>query len=100
MMSLEVAHNAQPDIPKGRTVSDNVDNIILEHLKRFQAKLDRIEQKLDEQTMRMGNVEVSLAAVRRDLGHGDEVRAEQSVRLDHLSQRIDRIERRLELKDA
>ncbi|MDO5625553.1 MAG: hypothetical protein Q4G71_12805 [Pseudomonadota bacterium] len=76
---------------------DNVENLLLEHLKRFQASQDRIEKKLDEHTARLGRIEVSLAGVRRDLAHGEEGAAEKSVRMDTLSERIDRIERRLEI---
>jgi hypothetical protein len=35
----------------------------------------------------------------RDVAHADEGAAEQSVRIDHLMERIDRIERRLELRE-
>ena len=80
-------------------MSENIENIILEHLKRFQTGQDRIERKLDEHTQRLGRIEVAIAGVRRDSIHNDESWAEQSVRIDGLSERLERIERRLEIAD-
>ena len=78
-------------------MSENVENLILEHLKRFQAGQDRIERKIDEHTQRLGRIEIALAGLRRDIAHNEEAWAEQSHRMDHLVERIERIERRLEL---
>jgi len=78
-------------------MNDNVENLMLEHLKRFQAGQDRIEHVLLELKQRMGRM--ALAFARANGGH-EESYAEQSVRLDHLAERVDRIERRLELSHA
>jgi len=75
-------------------MTDNVENLMLEHLKRFQAGQDRIEHVLSELKQRMGRIELAFA---RANGSHEESYAEQSVRIDYLSDRIDRIERRLEL---
>ena len=76
---------------------EQLDNLILDHLKRFQATQDRIEHKLDEHTQRLGRIEIAIAGLRRDLAHSDEAYAEQNLRMDRISERIERIERRLEL---
>jgi hypothetical protein len=78
-------------------MTDNIENMLLEHLKRFQATLERIERKQEETITRIGHLEVSVAGLRRDIAHGEEVDASGAVRIDRLSERIDRIERRLEL---
>ena len=78
-------------------MTDNVENLTLEHLKRFQATLDRVENKITELTGRMGNVEGSLASVIQHLGHLAGADAAQQLAIDNVSQRLDRIERRLEL---
>ena len=78
-------------------MADNVENLMLEHLKRFQATLDRVEHRLDELTGRMANVEGSLASVIQHLGHLAGADASQQLAIDHVNQRLDRIERRLEL---
>lgn len=76
---------------------NNTENLMLEHLKRFQAGQDRIEKKLDEVVSRLGNLEMSVAGIRRDLAHLEENDAIMSVRMDRLNERVERIERRLEL---
>ncbi|MDR2186554.1 MAG: hypothetical protein LBE62_00710 [Azonexus sp.] len=48
----------------------NIENLMLEHLKKFQATLERMENKIDE----------------------------HSIRMDRIIERIERIERRLELQ--
>lgn len=78
-------------------MTDNTENLILEHLKRFQAGQDRIERELKEIKGRLSQIEISMAGVRGDIAHiaGDQAR--QQVTMDSLSDRIERIERRLEL---
>jgi predicted trehalose synthase len=78
-------------------MTDQTESLMLEHLKRFQATLDRVERKQEETVSRIGHLEVSLAGLRRDIAHGDEIDASGAVRMDRLSERLDRIERRLEL---
>lgn len=78
-------------------MTDTIENLLLEHLKRFQATLERVERKLDDLTDRMGRVEVSVAGHRRELGVAEENTAAISVRVDRINERLDRIERRLEL---
>ena len=64
--------------------------LVLEHLRGIRTSLDALHQKVDGLTERMGNVEQSIAHL---YANG----AEQSVRIDRLSNRVERIERRLEL---
>ncbi|HYW15534.1 MAG TPA: hypothetical protein VE891_05200 [Allosphingosinicella sp.] len=78
-------------------MTDNVENLMLEHLKRFQATLDRVESKITELTSRTANVEGSLASVIQHLGHLAGADAAQQLAIDNVGQRLDRIERRLEL---
>lgn len=78
-------------------MSEQIDNLILEHLKRFQAGQDRIESKLDEIVMRLGQLEVATASIKGEVAHGEATDASLSVRLDAAMKRLDRIEKRLEL---
>ena len=71
-------------------MTDETTNLVLEHLKRFQASLDRVERKQDEVILRLGRLETAVAVLQGDY-------AGLSVRLDRVGERIDRIERRLEL---
>jgi uncharacterized coiled-coil protein SlyX len=80
-------------------MTDNVENLMLEHMKRFQATLDRVESKMGELTNRMANIEGSLASVIQHLGHLAGADAAQQLAIDNVGRRLDRIERRLELAD-
>lgn len=72
---------------------DNVENLILEHLRAIRAGIDRTETKLSELVLRVAAVESHLGPMLGEIVAVNE-------RLDHQSQRIDRIERRLHLVDA
>lgn len=78
-------------------MTDGIENLILEHLKRFQVDLAAARERDSEMLTRLGRLEVAIAGLRRDIAHFDEAAAEQSLRLDRLVERVDRIERRLEL---
>ena len=78
-------------------MADNVDNLVLEHLKRLQAALDRVERKQDEMVARMSNLEGAVASIMQHLAHLSAADAAQQVAIDNVSRRLDRIERRLEL---
>ena len=78
-------------------MTENVENLILEHLKRFQATLERVEGKQDEMFTRIANLEGAVAAVMQHLGGLAAADAAQQLAIDNVSRRLDRIERRLEL---
>ncbi len=78
-------------------MNDNVGNLVLEHMKRFQASLDRMEGKLSDLTNRMSNVESGMASVIQHLGHLAAADAAQQISIDRINDRLDRIERRLDL---
>ncbi|MFT3818581.1 MAG: hypothetical protein QM750_13235 [Rubrivivax sp.] len=92
--SLHTAHR----LPyTASTMAETIENLLLEHMKRFQATIDRVERKCDELIVRMGQVESGIAGLRRDFAHSDENIAILSVRMDRIGERIDRIEQRLDL---
>ncbi len=78
-------------------MTENTENIILEHLKRFQAGQDRIERKLEELMRRISNLEGGQASIIQHLGHLSAADAQQQVASDGFNLRLERIERRLEL---
>ena len=73
---------------------DDSTNLVLEHLKRFQAGQDRIERELNEIKGRMSQLEIGVASIRGDLAYMSGDQARQTLTVDALA---DRIERRLEL---
>ena len=78
-------------------MAEKVKNLLLEHLKRFQASLDRAERKQDELIGRVANLESGLASMMQHLGNLAAADAAQQLAIDNVSRRLDRIERRLEL---
>ena len=78
-------------------MTEAIENILLEHLKRFQAGQERVERELREIKIRLSQLEVSVAGIRGDIAHMAADQARQQMSFDGMSDRVDRIERRLEL---
>jgi hypothetical protein len=66
-------------------MADEPDNIVLQYLRPFDAKLDRVVDEMLDVKVRLTAVEEGLAGVNR--------------RLDRMEIRTERIERRLDLVD-
>ena len=64
-------------------MADQPDNILLQYMRRFDEKLDRLIADVHELKVRMTAVEENLAGVHR--------------RIDRMEIRLDRIEKRLDL---
>ncbi len=81
-------------------VPENVENLILEHLKKIQAEQSAARERDREIISRMSGLEAAIASLKRD---GAEMYAGQismTARLDRVSERIERIEKRLELSSS
>jgi len=78
-------------------MTENIENLILEHLRALRAVMDRVGECLNDLKARVGQVEDHIAGMRRDLStlHADI--AITHKRLDGLESRVERIEKRLEL---
>jgi tetrahydromethanopterin S-methyltransferase subunit G len=74
-------------------MTDNTENLILEHLRAIRSKLDQHSDEFRNVKLRLSSIETQMANVHSDLAilHG---------RIDGVEQRLDRIEKRLELTDA
>lgn len=81
-------------------MTNNVENLMIEHLKRFQASQDRIERKLEEITRRLNNLEAGQASIIQHLGNLAAADAQQQLAADNFDLRLERIEKRLELVSA
>lgn len=79
-------------------MTDNVENLIVEHLRALRAGQERIEHELRELKSRMTSMESGIASLRRDNADFASTIADQHARYDRLVDRIDRIEKRLELQ--
>jgi len=74
-------------------MTDDTENLILEHLRHFRAQLLSMDEKLDllradvhDLKVRMSHVEEGIGGINR--------------RIDRLDQRMDRVEKRLNLVDV
>ncbi len=78
-------------------MSDNVENLVLEHLKKIQTELLASRERDAEILARLGHIELGLARIARDeaTNYGEIIQDRHVV--DKIKQRLDRIERRLEL---
>jgi hypothetical protein len=78
-------------------MSDNVENLVLEHLKKIQIELVASRERDAEILARLGHIELGLARIARDeaTNYGEIIQDRHVV--DKIKQRLDRIERRLEL---
>ena len=68
-------------------------NLVLEYLRRFDARLDRMEHGLEDLKFRIGALKTSVAHVQTVLAH-------HSKQFDQIGARLGRIERRLDLVGA
>lgn len=68
------------------------ESIILEHLRRIRGTVERTAEDVHDLKQRMTSVEYQIAQLRLDV-------AGQSVRMDRMDSRLERIERRLDLVD-
>ena len=78
-------------------MNENVENLVLEHLRHIRGRVDQIADDVGDLKQRMSGLESAMNLVRREFALGDETDARQQVTLDKLNARIERIERRLEL---
>ena len=75
------------------------ENIVLEHLRHIRAKVDQTADDVRDLKSRMSSLEESMVSVRYEVVHCAEVDARQQLSLDKIVQRLDRIERRLDLHE-
>ena len=80
-------------------MTEAVDNLVLEHLRAIRADLSTVKEDVREIKHRMTNVEAAIGGLKRDQAADYVQLAEQHGRYDRLVERVERIERRLELQE-
>lgn len=78
-------------------MTEGVENLIIEHLRHIRSRVDQIAEDVVDVKHRMTSLESGMALVKREVAAGDDTDARQQVSLDRLLQRIERIEKRLDL---
>lgn len=71
-------------------MTDQTENIVLQHLRAIRTDIAKLGDKIDGLTQRVGSMERQVAIVHDDM-------AGIQMRLDKHDARLDRIERRLDL---
>lgn len=78
-------------------MGENVENLILEHLKKIQQDLADSRQRDAEIMTRLSQIEIGIARVsRNESGNYEEIINDRHA-VDKLKERLERIERRLEI---
>jgi hypothetical protein len=77
---------------------EKIDDIVLEHLKRIQAEQSASRDRDSEILGRLAHLETSIARLARDGADSFAETIADRHAMDKLRERIDRIERRLELQ--
>ena len=75
----------------------NVENLIVEHLRVIRTDVDAIKDDVHEMKSRVAHLEVGQANMMQHLGHNASITAQQQLSYDRIVERIEKIERRLEL---
>ncbi len=78
-------------------MTDNIDSLVLEHLRHIRGKVDKLSEDMDTLKLRMQSHDERLIAVERAVVNVHQDIALVNVRLDRLESRFARIERRLDL---
>jgi hypothetical protein len=81
-------------------MASNIENLIFETLKKIQAEQSAARDRDGEILSRLGRIELAVARVARDEGLNYSEIIEDRHVVDKLKERIDRIERRLQLSDG
>ncbi len=76
------------------------ENLVLVYLRRLDTKIDAIKDDLQDVKARLNRVENSLITMRREQTNDAEGVAHLEARFDRFSERLARIEKRLEITDA
>jgi uncharacterized protein (UPF0335 family) len=75
----------------------DMESLVLEHLRQIRGRVDQVGDDITDLKHRMSSLETAMVGAKRELTHGDETDARQQASLDRIVERIERIERRLDI---
>jgi hypothetical protein len=78
-------------------MTDNTENIVLEHLRLIRSEISDVKKIQGDILLRLGSLENSVRSVRYEVLTCADVDDRQQKTLDFLYEKIQRIEKRLEL---
>ena len=62
-------------------MSDNVENIVLEHLRHIRSRVDQIAGNMSDLKHRMSSLESAMVSVKHEVAHGDETDARVEIEM-------------------
>lgn len=74
-------------------MTENIENLILEHLRHIRGRIDKFSDDMDDLKLWVGSLEEHVSLLHTDL-------AIVHKQLDQQGKRLERVERRLEMVDA
>ena len=80
-------------------MTENIDNLVLEHLRHIRSKIDQTADDVRDLKSRMFRLESAMLSVKREVADGFEAEIHQQSTNDRIIERLERIERRLEIQD-
>ncbi|RJF89044.1 hypothetical protein D3874_20400 [Oleomonas cavernae] len=81
-------------------MADESDNLILVYSRRMDTTLARVDERIGDLTLRVNDVQASIAGLRRHQAQDAGVVAHMQAQLDRLRDEIERIKRRLEISPS
>ena len=60
-----------PILNRTISVSDNVENIILEHLRHIRSRVDQISDDMSDLKHRMSSLESAMVLIKHEIAHSD-----------------------------
>lgn len=79
---------------------DNIENLVLEHLREMRGKIDQMADDVREVKQRLSTVEATQGSILQHIGHLATTMAQQQHSFDRMAERVERIERRMDLAAA
>jgi outer membrane murein-binding lipoprotein Lpp len=78
-------------------MTESLDSPIIEHLRHIRGRVDQIADDVTDLKHRISGLETAMVLVKREVNASDETDVRLQMSLDKLVERIQRIEKRLEL---
>lgn len=78
-------------------MTENIDSLVLEHLRHIRGKVDQIADDVSEVKYRVSSLEHSLGGIKKDSANQQDDIYHQNAVIDSIKNRLNRIEERLEL---
>ncbi len=75
------------------------ENLVLELLRAIRGDIAAMREDIREHGHRLNRIESGVAGVRRDMGSDAEAVSHVQAQMDRLRERLDRVERRLDIVD-